>query len=319
MLKCFVFLIFIFSYENVAAQTAIDKNESIVIGGIKQFITVKTKDSSKPLLLFLHGGPGGSVLGYADKFTNKLQEHFVVVQWDQRETGKTLALNASSQPLTLALFKNDTHALIDSLLRRFKKPKLYLAAHSWGTVLGFYIADQYPELLYAYLPISPVINQLESERIILDIMKVNASKERNADEIKELADIRIPFENGMQLYYHRKWLLHFNHNLSGAKKFTKDFALTWASTWLPVWTEASKLNLNESIPSLKCPVYFFIGRKDYQTNFKICESYYQKLNAPKKEIFWFENTGHSIPAGEPAQLQSIIIQQVLPETYKNDQ
>src|ERR1700754_2862789 len=71
------------------ARTPIDTVQTPEINGIKHYISLKGRDSSKPLLLFLHGGPGGSVMDYADKFTSKLQEEFVVVQWDQRETGKT--------------------------------------------------------------------------------------------------------------------------------------------------------------------------------------------------------------------------------------
>jgi len=51
------------------AQTAVSSEESIMIGGLKQFITIKGRDKSLPLLLFLHGGPGGSVMNYADKFS----------------------------------------------------------------------------------------------------------------------------------------------------------------------------------------------------------------------------------------------------------
>ena len=164
----FVFLTL--TYKGVS-QIPIDSSGVISIGGIKQFVSIKGNDNRNPLLLFLHGGPGNSVIHYAEKFTHKLQEHFIVIQWDQRNAGKTLSLNNSPQPLTVGLFENDTHQLIDTLLKRFHQPKLYLVGHSWGTFLGFYIARNYPDLLYAYIPICPMINQLESERVILESMK----------------------------------------------------------------------------------------------------------------------------------------------------
>ena len=147
-------------------------------------------------MLFLHGGPGNSVIHYAEKFTHKLQEHFIVVQWDQRNAGKTLTLNKSPEPLTIDLFESDTHQIIDSLLKRFHQPKLYLVGHSWGTFLGFYMAKNYPELLYAYIPICPMINQQESERITLASMKEKASKAGNEEALRELSLVKIPFENG---------------------------------------------------------------------------------------------------------------------------
>jgi pimeloyl-ACP methyl ester carboxylesterase len=297
------------------AQRAIDTTEVVVVGGIKQFIALKGKNNTKPLLLFLHGGPGNSVIAYADRFSQKLQEHFIVVQWDQRETGKTRAMNSSPIPLTFSVFENDTHELIKFLLGKFKREKLYLVGHSWGTTLGFSMAANYPELLYAYLPISPMIDQEESERIVLDMMKEKAAKDGDDLQVKELSTVKIPFETGDDLYYHRKWLLDFT---ASRNKFTKEYILSWASTWLPVFVEASRINRITSLPVINCPVYFFTGNEDYQTNYTITEKYFNVLNAPKKEIFIFKNTGHSLPFTKGDQLQKIIIEKILPATYPID-
>jgi pimeloyl-ACP methyl ester carboxylesterase len=310
-MKSTILLLVLFSATISLAQTAVSSEESITIGGLQQFITIKGKDKSLPLLLFLHGGPGGSVMNYADKFTGKLQDHFLVVQWDQRETGETRKLNVSPRPLSLAVFQNDTRELIDSLLKRFKREKLYLAGHSWGTALGFDIARKYPGVLYAYIAIGPMINQLESERIALDMMKEKASKIGDQKQAEELAHVNIPFENGEQLFYHRRWLFAFS---GSRKKLARSYVENWSSTWLPVFNEASKENLIESLPAIACPVYFFAGRKDYQTNSSITEHYYSRLSAPKKALFWFEHSGHAIPSVEPERMQKVIIEKILPET-----
>jgi pimeloyl-ACP methyl ester carboxylesterase len=303
-----------FTSFNCWSQAPINKEESIPIGGILQFIQIKGKDDSLPLLLFLHGGPGRSVISYAEKFTSKLQEHFVVVQWDQRQTGKTMELNSSPVPLTLEVFDNDTHELIETLLKRFHRQKLYLVAHSWGTALGFYIAGNYPDLLYAYIPIGSMVNQLESERIVLGMMKDRAVRSSNQYALQELATVRIPFENGEQLYFHRKWLADLN---GIHKKISKSEVTDWSSTWLNIFNDASKLDLNKSLPSIECPIYFFAGRKDYQTNSSITEAYYNRLKAPVKKLFWFEKSGHSIPSSAPDLMQDIIINKILPEASIN--
>ena len=302
-------VIFLVCFSNhLSAQSTLDSLAVLQIGGIRQVISIKGKDTSKPLLLFLHGGPGNSVMHYAQKFTDRLQEHFIVVQWDQREVAKTLALNKSPKPLTVRQFEEDTHTLIDTLLKRFDRKKLYLAGHSWGTHPGFYIAIKYPQLLHAYLAICPMINQLESERTILGLMKEKASRTGNKVAAQELAAVKIPFENGEQLYFHRKWVIEY---MGSKSRITKDKVQEWSLTWLPIFAEASKQNLFEVAPEIKCPVYFFVGRKDFQTNSTITEKYYQSLIAPKKELFWFERSAHSLPTTEPAKLQEIIIKHVL--------
>lgn len=69
------------------------------IGGIKQVLEIKTDDATKPVLLFLSGGPGSSMIKGADAFTTVLKSRFTIVQWDQRDAGKTLKLNPSpTQP-----------------------------------------------------------------------------------------------------------------------------------------------------------------------------------------------------------------------------
>lgn len=300
------------TFTLLSAQHPIDTTEVVSVGGIRQYITIKGEDRSLPLMLFLHGGPGGSVMHYANKFTHRLQHHFVVVQWDQRQTGKTLALNPSPVALSLDVFQRDTHEMITALLARFGRAKLYLVGHSWGTALGFHIAKNYPTLLYAYLPIGSMIDQLESERIALRIMKERASKDDDQQAIAELDKVRIPFENGEQLFYHRKWLLRQG---GSRKELSKDFVDEWANTWLDVFNEASRENLMQSTPAIACPVYFFAGRKDYQTNAKLAEQYFLSLSAPLKGFFWFERAGHSIPSSDPERLQSIIIDTILPATY----
>lgn len=306
-------LLFVFFTGTVSvAQTPVDQERTVQIGGIRQYITIQGNDTTLPLLLFLHGGPGGSVMGYADKFTGKLQEHFLVVQWDQRETGRTRELNPSGVPLTLSVFQNDTRELIDTLLKQFKREKLYLAGHSWGTALGFHIARTCPDLLYAYIPIGPMIHQRESERIILSLMKEKALKEGNETMLKELGSIHIPFENGQQLFYHRKWLADYS---GSRKKLSEDYVINWSDTWLRLFNDASKENLLLSLPAIACPVYFFVGRKDYQTNASITEQYYLQLKAPKKMLYWFEHSGHSLPTSEPGRMQDILIKNILPETF----
>jgi pimeloyl-ACP methyl ester carboxylesterase len=306
-LKSVIALLMCFAHQ-LMAQAPIDSVAVLQIGGIRQVISLKGNDSSKPLLLFLHGGPGNSVMHYAQKFMGTLQEHFIVVQWDQRGVGRTLALNNPTNALTVRQFEEDTHSLIDTLLKRFNRSKLYLAGHSWGTHLGFYMAINYPERLHAYLAICPMVNQLESELIILDLMKKKASRTGNKIALRELDVVKIPFESGEQLYFHRKWVLSY---MGSKVTITKSKVEAWSSTWLPIFVDASTQNLFETAPEIKCPVYFFVGRKDFQTNSTITEKYYQKLKAPKKDLFWFERSAHSLPTTEPEKLQEIIIKQVL--------
>lgn len=294
------------------AQTKIDSTQSILVGGIKQVVTLQGENRSNPLFLFITGGPGSEGI-YAENalYLNELKKHFVVVAWDQRNCGQTLKLNPSPVKLTVKLYENDTHELVTALLKQFKQERLFVMGWSWGTVLGFYMADKFPEQLYAYMAVSPAVNQWESERMSLKELKQKAAKQKNLQAIKELEKVKIPFENALQNYYDRKWLSIFNgEKIEDTTAFKKYF--TENSEMIALFREANFINLSASLPKVNCPVYFFVGAKDHQTNYKLSEKYYQQLSAPKKEIFWFKNSGHIIPVTEPKLLQQVVIKNILP-------
>ena len=305
----------LFLSNSVFGQTSIDTSMAVSIGGIKQWINISAKDASKPLLLFLGGGPGESNIAGKDYFTKELQERFVVVIWDQRESGKTRQLNASPQPLTVDRYQQDTHELIIYLLHRFRHPKLYLVGFSWGTVLGIKMAQQYPNQLYAYIAVSQLVHQVKSEQLLLQKLKDHAAATKNQTAIKELSLVKIPFENKDELYYQRKWLFALIHNPIPDADLKRDFD-ELPNSLFRLGVEAGKIDFTKEIPALQCPVYLFVGRNDYQTNHDLTYSYYQQLKAKNKHLYWFEKSAHVIIGTEPDLFQQTIIGKVLPETYK---
>ncbi|MFQ3664080.1 MAG: hypothetical protein SNJ69_17030 [Chloroflexaceae bacterium] len=63
--------------------------ERVTLNGSQQWISIRGKDTRKPVLLFLAGGPGGSQLATARFALGGLEDHFVVVNWDQPGAGKS--------------------------------------------------------------------------------------------------------------------------------------------------------------------------------------------------------------------------------------
>ncbi len=283
--------------------SSIHNKEAVEIGGIKQWISISGTNENNPVLLFLHGGPGNSAMGYAHKFTNELQKHFLVVLWDQREGGKTVKLNSSTTPLTISLMESDGVEMINYLRARFSQNKIYLMGHSWGGFLGLKIAVDHPELLEAYFAVSPMIFQDESERLSLEWMRARASSKKNTEELKQLMMINIPFRSWEDLYYHRKWLA----SEMGNKPPARDFVEIWAKKWFNLFSEASKINFFAEAPAVKCPIYFFVGSRDYQTYFKLTEDFYKMLKAEKKDLFWFADSAHNPNLTESVKFQEIVI------------
>jgi len=309
-------LIMVLFSNNLLAQSP-TSYDTLSVGNIKQVVSY-TGNKDQPLILFLHGGPGSSRMKQAASFSNILQQHFLVIQWDQRETGRTLALNKSAVPITLELMENDTYELIKLLLKKFNQKKLYLVGESWGTVLGFKMAEKHPELLNAYIAFSPVVDQSKSEKILVEKLKLDQKEKGNAIAEKELNTIKIPYENYDQLYYSRKWMLIrdgyalTDKDAPALKQYIED----WGKTWLPTWNKAIQQNLFVTLPKINCPVYFFLGETDLQTNFNIAKDYFTVLKAPKKDLFTFEKAGHSVLTEEAEQVQQIIVDKILNKADK---
>jgi pimeloyl-ACP methyl ester carboxylesterase len=180
------------------------------IGGIKQFLEIKTDDANKPVLLFLSGGPGSSMANNSDSFTNILKERFTIVQWDQRNAGQTLKLNASPTRPSILQMQRDAHEVIAFLIKELNQEKIYLLGSSWGNVLGFYIVKNHPEVLRAYFAVNPVVSQLASEKDLLKTLKMYYKTNLTAS--KELDSVNIPFKNEEDLFFLRKWLLYKEGN-----------------------------------------------------------------------------------------------------------
>ena len=196
------------------------------IGGIKQFIEIKTDDASKPVLLFLSGGPGSSMIRNADAFTAILKSRFTIVQWDQRDAGKTLQLNPSPVPPSVELMQEDTLQVITFLRRQLKQQKIYLLGSSWGNVLGFHIVKQHPELLHAYFAVNPVVSQRASELELLGTLKEHFRDNPAASQ--ELASVNPAFQSDEDLFYVRKWLFYKDGMAAaGTQEFKKMF-MQWS-------------------------------------------------------------------------------------------
>lgn len=293
-----------------ACGEKIQEKKAVIIGGIRQWITLTGEDDKAPVLLFLHGGPGNSVISYASKFSADLQKRFVVVQWDQRESGKTARLNHSDQPLTVALMVSDAVELVEYLCQKFSKNKLYLVGHSWGGFLALLVAKASPDRLKVCVAAAPMIYQVESERKSLRWMMDQAAAGVHAEALQDLEKVKIPFENGEQLYAHRMWLQRMLQRDPPARSFV----MSWAATWLPLFNEASQINLNIALPAIQCPVVFLVGSNDRQADSYLTDAYFKTVKAEKKELIWFANSGHSLNLTEPDKFQASIIA-LLPVTH----
>jgi len=73
----------------VKDPSGIEELKPIPIGGVDQWLHIRGRHRNNPVLLCLHGGPGFPNIGWMDAVQRPWEDYFTVVQWDQRQTGKS--------------------------------------------------------------------------------------------------------------------------------------------------------------------------------------------------------------------------------------
>ena len=291
--------------------------EKITLGDHEQYLIIRGADTTKPVMLFLHGGPGSPEIAFMKNTNLAIENDFIMVYWEQRGAGKSYSKNMSSESMTLAQLVSDTRELSEYLAKRFKQEKIYLVGHSWGSFLGIITAYQYPELFYSYLGVGQVGYQYEGEKIAFKWVKEQAIKRNNEDAIKALSEISFPDSLANSdawfdyLGVERKYVTEFGggitHEMTGmwpaikmildAKEYKFSEKMNFMSGAMfsleHLWPEMVNKNLFIDIDSMQVPVYIFQGKHDRQTPYSVAKDFFDQLKAPQKEFFTFENSAHS--------------------------
>ena len=305
------------------AQGGIDRLEQVELGGVRQWISIRAADPKSPVLLFLHGGPGSANLAKLRLQVPELEQHFVVVNWDQRGAGKSASLGFNYDTLSIEQMIADAHELVTYLKARFGVEKIYLMGFSWGTVIGLSLADRYPEDFHAYVSVSQLVNVAQGERLSLEYVRQKAAEAGDERAVSQLAGIDPAYHTDnwfRQVSLERAWLLRYGGVYHTASSYSHEiwlmlkaheYSLAEVALWpgrssaslKRMWPELMSVNFFETVPAVHCPIYFFVGRFDYNAPGQLTQAYYDQLDAPAgKHLVWFENSAHDLFFDEPGKL-----------------
>ena len=311
--------------------------EKISLGALKQRILIRGENTKNPILLFLHGGPGSTEMPMSHKFDRDLEKRFICVHWDQRGAGKSFSMKTHKSSMNVQQFISDGIELVNKLKQRFNQEKIFLVGHSWGSVLGMNLIHNYPEHFHAYIGIGQVVNMIESEKISYEYVLKRAKQQNNKKAVKQLEKIKD--KNVWNLRYsqiQRKWLTKFGgwyykatnswvilkylfispeYSIIDAIKFFIGVIFSLSNMWRRI---IETVNFVDKIQEIKIPVYFIVGKHDYNTPFELVEKFYNNLKAPKKELIWFEESAHSPNYEEPEKYKDLLINKILPEILINE-
>jgi pimeloyl-ACP methyl ester carboxylesterase len=308
--------------------------EPIQLNGARQWVLIRSEDVANPVVLFLHGGPGTSQLTQLRRQQAALEAHFTVVDWDQRGAGKSFAAGRDGARMNMAQFVDDVVVLSEYLANRFRRRKILLVGHSWGSAIGLLAVARRPDLFSAYVGVGQMARPAEGEAISYAWTLEQARAAGDAAAVRKLAEIGPPPYTGewrRKFLAQRQLLARFGgewhgsrmgafgtvlRNLVLSREYTfgdrLDFFRGIFRSLELLMPELQRRDFFAEVPALEVPVWFCLGRHDHEVPAVLAARYLEALRAPHKALVWFERSAHLPNAEEPDRFNRLLVEEVLP-------
>jgi pimeloyl-ACP methyl ester carboxylesterase len=303
--------------DGAAVPGSIASLEKVTLNGRAEWITLRGRDATRPLLLWLAGGPGCSELTMVRNLLGGLEDRFVVAVWDQPGAGKSFRAMPRKK-ITAETYIEDASALLDLLCARFGREQAYVVGESWGSALALMVAARRPDRVKAVFGTGQMVAFLENDIGCYDLMLAWARELGDTRKVQTLERQGPPpyigrGVAGKQAAYLMDTFTYMRE-VSGvhthgdtikdimSPEYTLRDKVSWfrglidAMNW--VYPRLWDLDLRIAVPRLEMPVIFLVGRHDVNASLPLLEDYCSRLEAPSKELVWFEESGHTPWASE---------------------
>jgi pimeloyl-ACP methyl ester carboxylesterase len=313
----------------IRSPKGIDEASFVPIGGIEQWVTIRGQDRANPVLLFLHGGPGDVTSCWTFAAFAPWEEHFTVVQWDQRGAGRTLRKSGPTVAPTLTLDRmaQDGIELGEYLRKHLGKDKIILVAHSFGSLLGLQMVRTKPDFFYAYVGTGQVADETKNYAAAYDALLKKARAVGNQRAVDELTKVGPPpYSSGEGYRAQRKW----SNAFEGADQFlpgTLGLALVAPGCSVQDINDSAAgqdFSAEQLVPRTKSsgpkdlglkfaiPIFFFQGAEDFTTPTALARDYLEAIQAPRKEFVPIQGAGHFAVFIHSDQFLEELVRQVRP-------
>lgn len=312
---------------------------TVELGGVDQAVLLRGRNVANPVLLVLHGGPGGSALGITPTLFRELEEDFIVVSWDQPGAGRSYPLLEPTSELTVERLVADTIELTDHLRERFDEERIYVLGESWGSTLGVLAVREHPERFHAYVGAAQMVDQLDTDLRIYH--QALAHIEETGDPAMEQAiasmgeppyehisgsalDLSAQIDKLAPAYTPPAAYQARGAELGPMGVFASEYGFidkvnvfrglfdSFAVLYPRVQGE---VDLRELAPALDVPVYLIEGEHEHPARLEPALEWFHALDAPSKQLFTVDSAGHPAVFERFDETRRILTSHVLPETY----
>jgi pimeloyl-ACP methyl ester carboxylesterase len=331
------FLISCVTYRgNVKGKNGIELSEFIEIGGINQYINIRGNNIDNPIIVFIHGGPGSPMTSLILGYQTEWEDTFTIINWDQRNAGKTYTENNFSQVYSTLSFEkifDDAWELTQYIMRRFNKEKIIIMGHSWGSIIGSALVQRHPEAFLAYISVSQVINPLESEYIGINLLLDMANNANNAKDIRTIHEL-LPYPSDFDsdiAKFEKIFKLRLKYGLiDGMSRSIVNLSLhspyyslrdnlfflkNQIKIQLPLYEYLYSFDIRKLGNSYQIPILYIMGENDVLL-YKLAKDFYDEIEAPLKKFFTIPESGHLPMLDDPESFAKILVEEIYPIILK---
>ncbi len=313
----------------------INVKRKVVLGGLPQKIHIMGESEENPVLLFLHGGPGVCNRHCILQDHADLQKDFLVVAWDQRGCGGSYH-GAKKETLTIERLTDDANELVNYLCETYHKDKIFVIGGSWGSELGVWLSYRYPARIAAFVGFGQVVNGERNEEISYAFALEEAGKHGDAKAIETLKRVGPPvmgaYKGGFKgLMAQRNIMMKYGGYSQNAKKrsYFGSFVIPvfcsgeysvsdlygmvkgYRFVLTEMWPEVGKTDFPKTCTKFDVPIFIFDGVLDQNTPAALVQDWYDQIEAPQKELIWFEKSGHNPMGDEPERFKTLLRERLL--------
>ncbi len=209
---------------------------------------------------------------------------------------------------------NDGIAVTEYLLKHLGKQKIILLGTSWGSALGVKMATKRPELFYAYVGHSQIVNpsidaefynkiykmaEVKKDKEALEILNtIGKPPYERAKNVGQLFRIIKKYEKINSLPAPEAWFVvssaydneKDNQNRSDGDDYS--FVNFAGDNKLGVSAMSASINLMKDNLEFKIPIYFIQGEEDILTPKETTKKYFDAIKAPEKKYYLLPKTAH---------------------------
>jgi proline iminopeptidase len=306
----------------------IDLLEPVRLGESTQWIRIRAANAGLPLLLLVQMGPGLPLINEIRTFERllSLEDDFTVIYWDQRGCGRSRRSAGARRNLDFQTMASDTEQLLELLRDRFELPAV-VVGFSMGATIAARVTARRPDLVAALVTVGMDIDGAAIGENTYEFALGAARASGNRKAIRQLEAIGPPPHlTAKQFGTRARWDTDFGgvrtghtynsiaRGLVSSLLRSPDYSLAdvvrtlrgMTATQAALLPEMAALDLMHTLTRLDTPIVMAQGRLDQVAPPATAERYAALLEAPSKQLVWFEHSAHMPHLEEPEQFRELL-------------